>query len=330
MNIHYTLDDSAARLPLAIRSADQVRDRFSELRNSAGVQLVEMATQHMVGTSATLFDELVHYFEHDTRATEADPYALVHCYDNRDDLDDLLRDMHDVQPGLAALHEVAELFPVNLNLDVQFTLALTVVGSPAFGYVRTYKDSEGDEFHGIVVNLAHARTHVEQLTGQYSRDRLISTIRYGFFNHEGFLLAYSEYADAIGRNRERVVDRLKNGLLARGIAWYLSYRHDQDLYDTALSLSVDDLPEHVRRCNTLLSTAPRKRGGEPGLDDWPQPWESHEPRHTCIDVVGYLAARTIAEERGDDGLREAIRQGPDHFITMYNALGKPRLALTEG
>jgi hypothetical protein len=58
MKIHYTLDDSAARLPLSIRSADGVWDRAAELRNAPGVHLVELATQHMLNTGSTLFDEL--------------------------------------------------------------------------------------------------------------------------------------------------------------------------------------------------------------------------------------------------------------------------------
>ncbi len=94
-----------------------------------------------------------------------------------------------------------------------------------------------------------------------------------------------------------------------------------------LEINVSHLPEYIERCNALLTTAPKKRGGEPGLDDWPQPWETHEPRHACIDVVGYLAARAIADEHGDEGLREAIIRGPDHFIEMYNALGNPALVL---
>lgn len=323
MKIHYTLDDSAARLPLDIRSADQARDRATELRNSTGVQLVELATQHMVGTGAALTDELVYFFEHDSTPSESDPYAVAHYYENRDELADLLRDVRDLQPGLVALHEVTELFPIDFEQNVQFTLALTVVGYPAFGYVRTYKDSEGEEFHGMVVNLAHARPHIETLLGHYSRAQLVNTIRHGFFNHEGFLLAYNEYVDSHRQSRDRASDRLKHGLLSRGIAWYLSYRHDLALYDEALEVHERQLPAHVSRYNDLLSGTGKKRAGEASLEDWPQAWKSHEPGQNCIDVVGYFAARAIAHTYGDDGLRESIVKGPDHFIKLYNGLDNP-------
>lgn len=321
MKIHYTLDDHAARLPLAIRSADQAQDRFAELRNSPGAQLVELATQHLVGTGATLADELAAYFDHDETPSETDPYALAACYAQRDALEDLLRDVRELQPGLVALHEVAELFPIDFHLDVQFMLALTVVGGPAFGYVRTYKDSEGEEYHGMVVNLAHARAHVIQMHGEFSRDLLVRAIRHGFFNHEGFLLAYVEYADAAGCDRDRLVDRLKHGLLSRGIAWYLSYRHDLAYYDDVWALDEAQLAEHVARCNGLLGRGKSRRG----QDDWPQPWESYEPHQTCIDVVGYYAVRALVEAHGENALRRMIVEGPDAFIALYNTLGKPPL-----
>ncbi len=327
MKIHYTLDDSAARLPLGMRSAEQARDRAADLRNSSGAQLVELATQHMVGTSATLTDELVYYFEHDETPTEADPYALAHCYDHRSEFEDLLRDLRDTQPGLVALHEVAELFPIDSAPDIQLTLALTVVGCPGFGYVRAFNDSEGDAFYGMVVNLAHARPHVEQLIGEFSRELLLNMIRHGFFNHEGFLLAYNAYADAIGRNRDRGLDRVKHGLISRGIAWYLSYRHDLAFYDAVLQIGPGDLPEYITRCNQLLTSTDKRRASEEGFEEWPRAWETHEPRQTSLDVVGYFAARAIAAARGDAGLREAIEGGPDHFIQMYNELGDPPIAL---
>ncbi len=49
---------------------------------------------------------------------------------------------------------------------------------------------------------------------------------------------------------------------------------------------------------------------------------SASPTNACIDVVGYHVARTIATTYGDDGLRQAIEQGPDHFISQYNTLAK--------
>lgn len=327
MKIHYTLDDSAARLPLSMRSVEQARDRATDLRNSSGAQLVGLATQHMLGTSASLTDELIYYFEHDATPTEADPYELAHCYAHRAELEDLLRDMRDLQPGLVRLHEVAELFPITFRAELQFTLALTVAGCEGFGYVRTFADSEGDEFHGMVVNLAHARPHVEQLTGDFSRELLVNTIRHGFFNHEGFLLAYEAYATAIGRSYDRGLDRIKHGLISRGIAWYLSYRHDLAYYDSILSFGANNLPAYINRCNVALSGSSKKRATLGGMEDWPQPWETHEPGEASLDIVGYYAARAIAAARGDAGLRDAIVQGPDHFIRMYNEFGDPPVPL---
>ena len=138
----------------------------------------------------------------------------------------LVRDVREVQSGLVALHEVAELFPLDFTHDLQFMLALTVVGYPAFGYVRTYKDSEGEEYHGLVVNLAQARPHVEGLLGHFSLERLINLIRHGFFNREGFLLAYTAYCDAIGRAPERPAERANASMraLCRRSASSVSWR----------------------------------------------------------------------------------------------------------
>ena len=321
MQIHYTLDDSAARLLLTIRSVEQVWDRAAELRNSAGVHLVELATRHVLGTGSGLVEELARYFE--SGVSDTDPYQLAFYDAHRAELEDLLRDLRDVRPPLVALHEVAELFPLTMELDINFTLALTVVGYPAFGYVRTYHDSEGETYHGLVVNLAQARAHLLTLgEAEFSLQRLADTIRHGFFNHEGFLLAYAEYARAIGRETERAQERLKNRLLSRGIAWYLSYRHDFAYYDALIGLDeARDLPVYVARCNALLDGS---RAGKP-LEEWPQAWETLEPSRTCLDVVGYFAARGIAAAHGVEGLREAILAGPERFIHMYNALGKPPL-----
>jgi hypothetical protein len=325
MKIHYTLDDSAARLPLIIRSADGVWDRAAELRSTPGIQLVELITQHVLNTGATLLDELTHYFD-TTTASENDPYALATCYASRAALEDLLDDLRDTRPGLIALHEVAELFPMTYTQDIQFMLALTAVGYPAFGYVRTYKDSEGEQYHGMVVNLAQARPHLEQMLGHYSQDILINVIRHGFFNHEGFLLAYAEYCENIERVPESFAERLKDTLLSRGVAWYLSYRHNLRFYDESLGLDENELREHVERYNTLMTDTHRKKtADESAFDAWLQ---QREPNETSIDVVGYHAVRTIATTYGDDGLRQAIDQGPDYFINLYNSLGKFRLKIS--
>jgi hypothetical protein len=44
-------------------------------------------------------------------------------------------------------------------------------------------------------------------------------------------------------------------------------------------------------------------------------------------MVGYYAARTIAEAHSVARLRDAIVQGADYFIETYNALSKPELNL---
>jgi hypothetical protein len=323
MKIHYTLDDSAARLPLTIRSADALWDHAAELRSGPGVQLVELTTQYVLNTGAALFDEMAHYFEAGA-PSEADPYALAYCYAHRGQLEDLLSDLHDAQSGLVALHEVAEMFPIAFTRDLQLTLALTAVGAPAFGYVRTYSDSEGEEYHGMVVNLAQARAHLESILGQFSLDLLIRVMRHGFFNHEGFLLAYTSYRQATGRTSEKLSDRLKDILMSRGIAWYLSYRHDLAFYDRVLTLDETRLAEYVDRCNAMITNSRKKRA----TDDTPDEWlPGQQPNDHCLDMVGYFAARSIAEAHGVARLREAIVQGADYFIETYNALGKPPLNL---
>jgi hypothetical protein len=323
MKIHYTLDDSAARLPLTIRSADSLWDHAAELRSAPGVQLVELTTQYVLNTGSALFDEMAHYFEAGA-PSEADPYALGYCYTQRGALEDLLGDLHDAQPGLVALHEVAEMFPITFTRDLQFSLALTAVGAPAFGYVRTYADSEGEEYHGMVVNLAQARPHLESTLGQFSLELLIRVIRHGFFNHEGFLLAYASYRQATGRITEKLSDRLKDILMGRGIAWYLSYRHDLAFYDETLNLDETRLAGYVEHCNAMITNARKKRATEDTPDEW---FPGQQAGDHCLDMVGYYAARTIAAAHGVARLREAIVQGADYFIETYNALSKPELHL---
>ena len=321
MKIQYTLDDSAARLPLAIRSADGVWDRAADLRSTPGIQLVELTTQHMLNTGATLYDELATYFDSDA-PSESDPYALAACFADRAVLEDLLNDLHDRRAELVALYEVAEMFPLSFDYELPLTLALTVVGVPAFGYVRTFKDSEGEEYHGMVVNLAQARPHLETLLGHFSRELLMNMIRYGFFNHEGFLLAYQEYCEAVGRVPSRLVDRLKDALLKRGVAWYLSYRHDLTFYDEALGLNTASLSAALARCNAVFADLRKDKAADEPLNHW---LHDHQPDDACLDIAGYVAARTIAQTYGDDGLRAAIANGPDYFITQYNALAKEPL-----
>jgi hypothetical protein len=320
MKIHYSLDDSAARLPLAIRSAEGLWDRAAELRSAPGVRLVELTTQHMLNTGTTLADELANYY--DTGAPgEDDPYALVECYAHRDTLEDLLHDLRDAGPELVAFEEVEMLFPPGFTRDLSFTLALTAVGFPAFGYVRSYRDSEGEEFHGMVVNLAQARPHLERTLGQFSFSVLLDVIRYSFFNHEGFQLAYNDYSHAIGRVLEKPIDRLKNVLLSRGIAWYLGYRHNLALYDQALGLDDAAVASYVARWKALVDAARRKGLADETVEDWLHRRESR-PDDMVVDIVGYHAARAIAARHSSTGLREAIALGPDHFIALYNALGE--------
>jgi hypothetical protein len=320
MRIHYTLDDAPARLPLAMRSVDAVWDRAADLRSSPGVHLIEATTQHMLNTGMTLVDELAHYFD-EGAPTEADPYGLADCYARRRELEDLLRDLRDTPGGLTALSEVTELFPLSFTRDLQFTLALTVVGYPAFGYARAYSDSDGEEYHGMVANLAQARPHLEARLGQFSGELLVNMIRYGFFNHEGFLLAYAEYSQDIQRKTETIAERLKDTLMSRGIAWYLSYRHNAAFYDTALGLDAAQLPEYIARLNAMLADAGKKRATDDSVfDEW---FQRHEEQAPCVDVVGYLAARGIVAARGEDGLRAAVERGADHFIAIHNALDQP-------
>jgi hypothetical protein len=324
MKIHYSFDDSAARLPLSIRSADAVWDRVTELRNAPGIHLVELTTQHMLNTGNTLTDELAHYF--DTGApTESDPYGLTACYTNRELLEDLLRDLRDMQSELAAFDEVEALFPASFRQEINLTLALAAVGFPAFGYVRTYKDSEGEEYHGMVVNLAQARPHLENYLGQFSLSLLIDTIRYGFFNHESFLLAYRDYCQIIGRTTEGAIERLKEALLSRGIAWYLSYHHNPALYNDVLALGDENLARCVKSWNHMIDAAKHEGLSDETLDNLLRRRETRQPDEMCIDVVGCSAARAIAAAHGDVGLREAVVQGPDRLIALYNALGQHKL-----
>lgn len=323
MKIHYTLDESAARLPLAIRSAEGVWDHAAALRNAPGVHLVELTTQHMLNTGAALIDELAHYFDHGA-PSEADPYSLGTCYANRAVLEDLLRDLSEAP--LTAFDEIEALFPPSLDHELNVLLALTVVGVPAFGYVRTYKDSEGEEYHGLVVNLAQARPHLEETIGQFSLSLLIDTIRYGLFNHEVFQLAYGSFCEAIGRTPDRLSDRLKNALMSRGIAWYMGYRHDLPFYDSVLAWGSFDLQPHVQQWNALIASVGKKRFADWVLDDLSHPGgEVTQTSEQCIDVVGYHVARTLVARYGERCLRESIAEGPDTFLSLYNALGEYRL-----
>lgn len=325
MKIYSMLDDSAARIPLSIRSSEGVWDRSADLRNSPGVQLVELATQHWLNTGVTLLEELATYFENN-EPSEDDPYALARCYDHRTQLGDLLGDLHN-RPieQLVALSEIETLFPDSFTAEFTFTLALTVIGAPAFGYVRTYNDSEGEESHGLVVNLAQAHPHLEAVFGQFSLDLLIDTIRDGFFNHEAFRVLYHEYLTQTGRVPARPIDRLKSTLLSRGIAWYLSYCHDLPFYDDILGLDPDGLDEHVVTWNRLVEAARHKNPTEPVFDDWLELPESHAPSDMNLDVLGYFAARAIAEAHGREGLREAVAEGPDRFIAQFNELSATTL-----
>lgn len=326
MRIHYQLDDSAARLPLTIRSADSVWDRAADLRSAPGVHLVELTTQHMMNTGATLVDELAHYFNTGS-SSEADPYALAACYAGREQLVDLLRDLRDESSDLIALREVEALFPVSFVRDLNFMLALTTVGVPAFGYVRTFKDSEGEEYHGMVINLTQARPHLENYLGQFSLSLLTDTIRYGFFNHEGFLLAYADYNESMGRVPDKLPDRLKHALLSRGIAWYLSYRHDFELFDQINPVNEDDLGGCVEHWNRMIELAHKRAMSDEMVEDLLRRHESRPPDEQCIDRLGYAAARAIAAAHGNKGLRDAITLGPDHFITLFNRLGPHRLGI---
>lgn len=323
MKIHYTLDESAARLPLAIRSTEGVWDHVAALRTAPGVHLVELTTQHVLNTGAVLVDELAHYFE-EGAPSEADPYQLKTCYANRAVLEDLLRDLSEAP--LATLEEVEALFPPSVEHELSVLLALTVVGVPAFGYVRTYNDSEGEEYHGIVVNLAQARPHLEEALGQFSLSLLIDTIRYGLFNHEVFQLAYASFCEAIGRTPDRLSDRLKNNLMSRGIAWYVGYRHDLAFYDDAQSAPETGLEAQVHQWNALVAGVGKKKFADWLVDDLSHAaGESSQASEQCIDVVGYHVARMLVDHYGESSLRESVAQGPDTFLSLYNALGEYQL-----
>jgi hypothetical protein len=194
------------------------------------------------------------------------------------------------------------------------------VGFPGFGYVRTYKDSEGEEYHGMVVNLAQARPHLENYLGRFSLSLLIDTIRYGFFNHESFLLAYREYCQTIGRSADGPTERIKEALLSRGIAWYLSYHHDPTLYQDVLALGDDNLARCVKSWNHMIDTAKRQGMSDEALENLLRRRDTRQPDEMCIDIVGYTVAQAIAAARGNAGLRDAITQGPDRFIALYNGL----------
>lgn len=325
MKFHYTIDDSATRLPLSIRSADAVQDRSSDLRSAPGVHLVELTTQHMMGTGATLMDELVYYFDHD-QPTENDPYGLAHCYAHHTQLEDLWRDMRDAGSQLVALDEIEALFPDTFQRALPLTLAVTVVGCPAFGYVRTYKDTDGDEYYGLVVNLAQAQPHLESTLGQFSRSLLIDTIARGFFNHHAFLLAYAEYNEAIGRLPQKPLARLKDMLMCDGIAWYLSYSHNFVFYDTVLNISTSVRDQYVADWNYLVEEALSKRLFAGPFDEGLAANHALRAYEQSIGGIGYHAARAIANQHGIPGLRESIARGPDHFIRLYNALGEYELS----
>lgn len=323
MKIHYTIDDSAARLPLSIRSEEGVWDRAAELRSAPGVQLVELTTQHMLNTGTMLIDELAHYFEAGS-ASESDPYALALCYSNREQLEDLLRDLRGTQ-NLASFREVEALFPVTFMRDLHFTLALTTVGVSAFGYVRSFKDSEGEEYHGMVVNLAQARPHLETVLGQFSLSLLVDVIRRGFFNHMGFRIAYAEYTGAIGRSSDRPLDKLKDALLSRGIAWYLSYQNDLDFYTQMLDLNGERLASYARHWNSTVESIQRRSLSDDTLEEWLRRGDFHHPGELYVDALGFHAARTVFAAQGNKGLREAIMQGGDQFLAQYNACAEHKL-----
>lgn len=319
MRITASFDDSAAHLPLSIRGADAIWDRATELRNAPGVHLVELTTQHMLNTGAVLIDELATYF--DTGApSEADPYALAECYARRTELEDLLRDLRDLQPELTAFGEVEMLFPVTYDRELPLLLALTAVGYPAFGYARAYRDSDGGEYYGLVVNLAEARAHVEQQLGQFSLSRLGDLLRHGFFNHHAFLLAYRDFTEVQRHGPERLADQLRDALLSRGIAWHLSYRHDPAFYDAQRDPGPVALDEAAATWERLLATARKHKGYEDSLAGWlsRQP-DNGSAQSAAIDQLGYHAARTVAAAHGNKALRDSVVNGPDHFIDLFNA-----------
>lgn len=325
MKIHTTLDDSAARIPLSIRSSEGVWDRSADLRSAPGIQLVELATQHWLNIGVTLVEEIAYYFEHN-QASEDDPYALTRCYDHRTQLEDLLSDLYN-RPieQLISLSELEPLFPESFAVEIPFTVAFSVVGAPAFGYVRTYNDSEGEESHGLVVNIAQAQPHLEATFGQFSLELLVDTIRDGFFSHEAFRVIYHEYMIRTDRIPERPTDRLKSTLLSRGIAWYLSYCHNLAFYDDLFELNPGSLDDHIATWNQQVDTVRRKNQTDLLFDDWLDVPETRVPGEMSLDVLGYFAARAIAEKHGRAGLREAITEGPDRFIDLFNEISAQSL-----
>ena len=181
--------------------------------------------------------------------------------------------------------------------------------------MRTYKDSEGEEYHGMVVNLAQAKPHLEGQLGQFSLSRLVDMIRYGFFNHEGFQIATAIHP--VDRTVPiRPLDRLKESLLSRGIAWHLSYRHDFAFYDEALGLDAAHTKEYVERWNDAVEVARKKGPSDDAGEDWLYRRELNaHGEEIFIDLVGYHAARIISDKYGNKGLRDAVTKGPDQFYS---------------
>ena len=88
-------------------------------------------------------------------------------------------------------------------------------------------------------------------------------------------------------------------------------------YDEILGLDRSALDQHIAMWN-------RDRGGaaqstsEPLFEDW-----LSFPKRAFgmnLDVLGYFAARAIAENHGREGLREAVAEGPDRFIALFNEI----------
>ena len=277
----------------------------------------------MLNTGAVLVDELAHYFE-EGAPSEADPYQLKTCYANRA----CSRTCCAISARRRWRRSTRSkpCSPPSVEHELSVLLALTVVAFPAFGYVRTYNDSEGEEYHGIVVNLAQARPHLEEALGQFSLSLLIDTIRYGLFNHEVFQLAYASFCEAIGRTPDRLSDRLKNNLMSRGIAWYVGYRHDLAFYDDAQSAPETGLEAQVHQWNALVAGVGKKKFADWLVDDLSHAaGESSQASEQCIDVVGYHVARMLVDHYGESSLRESVAQGPDTFLSLYNALGEYQL-----
>jgi len=109
--------------------------------------------------------------------------------------------------------------------------------------------------------------------------------------------------------------------MRRGIAWYLSYRHDFSFYDQVLGLESAGLPGYVARYNAHLASVEKKRGD----DALAQTLDVPEPDQPWGDIVGYFAARAVAQAYGDEGLRESVAHGATHFLRLYHGLGLPTL-----